>query len=215
MGEWKYRSYPDKHGVRFAARQHWSDRDPGSGINFWHITPEHTYLFTFKPDERFNRHAEWSETLCEQLLKELRHPKPSLQLVRYVIDGKAVFYNSNLRCLPKTPPTPKKPQHIRRCTGKSRNFRATIETEKAKMPAPYILYGKHEDGGKEYAWSLTPDKPKRQDIQPGDLVLVWTSYGFRSVVVTRVEPSDGQPQPKYRVKKKLAPLIGSMPKANK
>lgn len=203
MGEWKYRSYPDENGVRFAARQHWNDQDPGSGINFWHITPEHTYLFTFKPDERFNRFAEWNEALCELLLKELRLPKPSLQLVRYAVDGKAVFYNSNLRSLPKTPPAPKKPQHKKRHAGKLRKFRATIEAEKAKVPAPYILYGKHEGQGKEYAWQLTPDKPKRQGIQPGDLVLVWTSYGFKTALTTRIEPSEGKPQPKARVKCKL------------
>lgn len=215
MGEWKYRSYPDENGVRFAARQHWNDWDPGSGINFWHITPEHTYFFTFKPDERFNRHAEWNEAFCERLLTELRLPKPSLQLVRYAVDEKAVFYNSNLWRIPKTPPAPQTAQQQKQNNRKTRAFRAAIEEEKGNAPAPYILYGKHEGLGKEYAWRLTPDKPKRQGIQPGDLVLVWTSYGFRSVIVTRVEPSDGQPQPKYRVKKKLAPVIGSMPEANK
>lgn len=215
MGEWKYRSYPDERGVRFAAKQHWNEHDPGVGINFWHITPKHTYLFTFRPDDRFNRYAAWDESFCEQLLNELRLPKPSLQLVRYAVDDKVVFYNCNLWRIPQTPPAPKLPQYQKQNKEKTRASRARIEAEKSKIPAPFILYGKHDGRGKEYAWQLTPDKPKRQDIQPGDRVLVWTSYGFRSVIVTRVELSDGQLQPKYRVKKKLAPVISTIPEENK
>jgi len=83
--------------------------------------------------------------------------------------------------------------------------RLEIEAEKCEVPAPYILFGKHDGLDKEYAWRLTPDKPKREGIVPGDRVLVWTRKGFKQVTVTRIEPADDKEQPTARVKKKLPP----------
>ncbi|MGN1026597.1 MAG: hypothetical protein ACI4P4_09350 [Faecousia sp.] len=207
MGEWKYCSSPDVNGVRYAARQHWDCQDPGSWINFWHITPEHTYLYTFIPNETYNRHAEWNEAFCKSLEKVLGMSNPIIPIIRYAVDGKVMFCTYNLGSIPHPPSTPKKPLEKQRERG-SQMRRTEIESAKSRTPAPYILYAKHKDGGKEYAWQLTPDKPKRQDILPGDRVLVWTHNGFQKVTVTRIEPAVGREQPCCRVKKKLAPGNG-------
>lgn len=50
---------------------------------------------------------------------------------------------------------------------------------------------------------MTPDKPKRQGIAPGDTVVVWTKNGYKTVVVTRIEAAEDGPQPAARVKKKI------------
>lgn len=86
-----------------------------------------------------------------------------------------------------------------------KQLRRKIEEEKAKEPAPFILYGKFDKIPEEHCWRLTPDKPKREGIEPGDRVLVWTSIGWKQVTVTRIEPAEGKAQPAYRVKKKLTP----------
>lgn len=228
MGQWNYRSFPNEAGERFAARQTWHTKANSENvINFWHITPSHTFLYTFKPNKLYNRKVVWSEDLCQQLLKELRSPKPSVFVVRYAMDGQQVFSDMEGKFIPKTPkaPTPqpqpdpkakelreqRRKEHeerLKEAQGRKAvsSKRRKIEDAKTQDKAPFILYGKHNAGGsKEYAWQLTPDKPKRQGIVPGDRVLVWTKYGFKQITVTRIEPAEGKEQPKARVKKKLFP----------
>ena len=228
MGKWSYRSYPNEKGERFAARQVWHKKETSENvINFWHMTPAHTFLYTFKPTEKYNGSSEWSEKLCQDLLAELRSPKPSMTVVRYAMDGQQVFSDMAGKVMPKPPEAPKpvpqpdpmakelreqrRKEHeerVQKAKDKKSNSkkRRQIEAAKTKEPAPFILFGTHDTGGsKEYAWQLTPDKPKRQGIVPGDRVLVWTKYGFDTVTVTRIEPAEGKKQPAARVKKKLFP----------
>lgn len=166
----------------------------GDYIDFWHITGKQTFLYTFSPSEKFHQKRKWSEDLCLELLEDLRKPKPSCQVQRFAVNDQLVFvsdpsFNSSIPRIPRK-------------VDRSRN-RAAIEEYFSQQPAPFILYGTHEKGGKEYAWKLTPDKPKRQGINPGDWVVVWTKQGFTTVRTSRIEPSEGKEQPKYRVKKKL------------
>lgn len=214
MGLWYYRTYPSETGERFAALQKWHTRANSENIiNFWHITPEHTYLFTIKPNKRFNRRSKWSEELCRELLGELRSPKPDVFVVRYVVDDTVLFSDLQGQCFPKPPKAPQAPPASKKEERKKQHEqeqkklknRSEIEEEKCQEPAPYILYGTHAKDGKEYAWRLTPDKPKRQGIVPGDRVLVWTKKGFAQAWVTRIEEAGDQEQPAARVKKKLAP----------
>ncbi len=214
MGQWYYRTYPTETGERFAALQKWHTKANSENIiNFWHITPEHTYLFTIKPNKRFNRKVKWSEELCRELLGELRSPKPDVFVVRYVVDDTVVFSDINGKSFPKPLKAPQAPpvsqkaerKQMPKQEQKKLKKRTAIEKVKGQEPAPYILYGTHSKEGKEYAWKLTPDKPKRQGIVPGDRVLVWTKNGFTQVWVTRIEEAGDQEQPAARVKKKLAP----------
>lgn len=225
MGQWYYRTYPTETGERFAALQTWHTKANSENIiNFWHITPEHTYLFTIKPNKRFNRKAKWSEDLCRELLGELRSPKPDVFVVRYVVDDTVLFSDLQGKCFPKPPKAPQIPPELKEDLTKEERKqrreaaalaaqerkakklnRPQIEEAKCQEPAPYILYGTHQKNGKEYSWRLTPDKPKRQGIVPGDRVLVWTNKGFTQVWVTRIEEAGDREQPTARVKKKLAP----------
>lgn len=304
---WIRRTRPTEDGERFVLTHTRNDKQPGRHINFWHVKDGHEYLFTFAPSAKYSRNRFWDEPLYRELLADLMSPKPSVEVVRFAVDGKYVFvtdefkndeipvvpeppqlpagwdvhldrlrrkaefvelemfaerpepaplilyglhpdsskerrwklYPDNLKCqdiahgdyvlvntqngpapvlvtrieeagdgeqptrsvvlkmTPRdtTPPKPKKKGQKRR----------EMEEEKAKELAPFILYGKFDKSPEEYSWRLTPDKPKRQGIEPGDRVLVWTYHGWKQVTVTRIEPAEGKAQPAYRVKKKLTP----------
>ena len=171
-------------------------------INFWHITKGSTILYSFLPNEKYNRKTLCTKEICENLEKDLRSVNPSVRVLRFAVNGELIFSNGDHRgwSIPKVPdPFVIINEEERRISPK----RLEIEKEKTREPAPYILYGKHNKKGKEYAWRLIPDKPKRQGILPGDKVIVWTRYGFTRITVTRIEKAEEQEQPTARVKKKL------------
>lgn len=177
-------------------------------VNFWYATAECKYLYTFVANEKYNGKSEWTEDLCRQLLKELVEKNSNLSVLRYAENDVYVFNFDAINDM-VVPKMPKQEKEFKKYLEKMKYVerRAAIEKEKHSGPAPYILYGKHNDYGEteiEFAWKLTPDKPKRQNIKPGDKVLVWTRYGFRKATVTRIEKAvPGKKQPEHRVKKKL------------
>lgn len=108
MKKWYYRTYLNEQGERFAVMQTWGfNGDTENIINFWHITPQHTYLYTIKPNKVYNRKVQWSEDLCRQLLNEIKMPKPLTVVVRYVVDGQQIFSDVKRAEVPKEPKAPK------------------------------------------------------------------------------------------------------------
>lgn len=101
----KFRSLYMKNGEEFAVKF----TDAGN-INLWHITEEHTKLYTFEPLEgRFDRYSCWCEKMCKELLKDLSSDKPSVTVLRYAIDGCNIFpIGADLKHwpVPNTPPRP-------------------------------------------------------------------------------------------------------------
>ena len=174
-------------------------------LNFWVFTLEHNFLYTIVCNEEYNQKTEWTDEVCQKLLNELRSEKPNISVVRYCVDDKVVISanNNNEYLLPTNPLKryPDLPVKIYKREKIKRRYE--IEDALQKIDAPYILFGKHSTLDKEYAWKLTPDKPKRQGIVPGDKVVVWTKNGFRTVTVTRIEDATGKEQPLCRVKKKI------------
>lgn len=195
---------------------YWSPRAPkgewfavrstlsGKALNFWHVTPEHTYLYTFKKNDVFNKTLVWTEDVCRNLLADLHTPNPGVEVIRYAVDENCIMtkYVGD----DEVPILPKRPSDwvIHQEKMLRREQRAATEKEICEKGSPFILYGRHGNAKKEYAWQLNPDKPKRQGIQPGDRVLVWTKCGWQQVTVTRIEEAGDQPQPASRVKKKIA-----------
>ena len=176
----------------------------GKKVNFWHDNGQHVYLYTFKQNNRYSRHIVWNDRICRDLLEDLRRPSPSVEVVRFAVDG--ILFISDPESTPQVPQMPARVKADLKESGEwnGDHVRADIEDYKCSTPAPYILYGEfRENQGKEYAWRLTPDKPKRQGIVPGDKVLVWTRCGFRKVRVTRIEEAGDKEQPECRVKRKL------------
>ena len=188
----------DRFAIRLTTRK--------DKINFWYASEEHKYLYTFAENANYNRKTEWTEDLCRQLLKELTEENSKISIFRHAIDDVYIFNSEEKNDFPKMP---RQPKEFEKYLAKMKIIerRAKIEKDHHSGPAPFILYGKHNDYGEtelEFAWKLTPDKPKRQNIKPGDLVLVWTKFGFKKVTVTRIEKAaPGQKQPECRVKKKL------------
>ena len=213
--KWIRRTFPNGDGERFAVAPTRNRKKNGTVINFWHVTPSHTYLYTFMANKTYHKRRVWTEELYRELEADLRSPQPSVKVLRFAVDEKVIFSEDGHEQAPKAPEAPKRPDgwemHLQREERKKehdqerKKKRAEIEAEKSQEPAPYILYGTHSKDGKEYAWRLTPDKPKRQGIVPGDRVLVWTKKGFTQAWVTRIEEAGDQEQPAARVKKKLAP----------
>lgn len=210
MGAWIRRTYPNENGERFVVKQTkgQSEANPQT-INFWHVKPGHTSLFTFVASEKYCKKTDWNEDMFRELLADLKSPKPSVAVVRVIVDGFQLFNDLRGQTLPGTPPEPKppekKPKKPKKPFRQIHSFedRVAAEAEINQEPAPFILYGCHIGRDKEYAWRLTPDKPKRKGIKPGDIVLAWTSHGWVYVEVTRIEPAEGKEQPTARVKRKL------------
>ena len=177
----------------------------GKKLNFWHDDGKHVTLYTFRRCEKYNQHMYWNERICRELLEELRKPVPALDVVRFAVDG--VLYLADPEATPEVPAMPPKTKEQLMQINEWNNAYIRVNKEDAKCakPAPYILYGVFPWNEKEYAWRLTPDKPKRQGIKPGDWVLVWTRAGFRTVRVTRIEEAGDKPQPECRVKRKIEP----------
>lgn len=227
MAKWSYikRVEPEEEGgERFVLARSATSRS--GWVNYWHITKDgHEYLFSFFPNQRFNKHRPWSKELFLELEEDLRSANPSVKVLRFAVDGNVIFVENGFgMTLPTIPESPKKNSQgqiipasveekkaLRRLLDKKKRQEkfAAIEEEmaKAKEKAPYWLYGKFSEDGKEFVWKLTPDEPERQGIQPGDWVLVWSKDTFAKVKCTRIEKVDRrrrQPEhPKYRVKKKL------------
>lgn len=176
----------------------------GKKLNFWYDDGKHVTLYTFRQCDRYSRHMCWNERICREVLAELRKPAPALDVVRFAVDG--VLYLPDPESTPDVPAMPPrtKEQLMKIQEWNSDYIRVNIEDYKCSTPAPFILYGIFPGRSpKEYAWRLTPDKPKRQGIEPGDTVLVWTRCGFRKAQVTRIEEAGDLPQPACRVKRKL------------
>jgi len=213
--KWVYLSNLNETEEYFALAQTWNKQKPGTSINFWHITPAHEWLFTFRPTSKYNKDTMWSDRICRELEEDMKSQNPSVEVIRFAVDGMYIFKEEDHQsdAVPKPPAasksfekesTNKTPEQKKEETKRRR--RIFIEDKMGKVPAPFILYGKHENSEKEYSWKLTPDKPKRQGIVPGDTVMVWTRNGFTKATVTRIESLEAdQPQPAARVKKKLAP----------
>ena len=211
---WMYRTFKNENGERWALREI-PNNAKFRHMNFWHIVDDTCLLFTFKQNKLYNRKTIWTEDMIRKLEDDLKSPNPSVKILRCAYNNQVLFVSDDYAItgpLPNTPREPKKPDGLERhLEEKKRHFekqerrltRLAIEEIKGNEPAPYILYGKHDNVDKEFAWNLTPDKPKRQGISIGDRVLVWTKRGFREVTVTRIEEADGTVKPTARVKKKL------------
>lgn len=217
----------NEDGERFVIGR--SARSRSGWVNYWHLKDGHVYLFTFLPNQKYNKRKHWDRELYLKLEEDLRSAKPSVEVMRFAVDDKVIFYAKGSGfAVPAMPAPPRKSpdweRHLEKLAQRENaeslqgtqqwgepqmtfEQRAEREEKKGKEKAPYILHGKFSEDSKEFSWKLTPDKPKRQGIQPGDRVLVWTKKGFAKVTCTRIERVDmrrKQPEhPKYRVKKKL------------
>lgn len=200
--KWIRRTFPTGEGERFVVAPTRNRKKSGGYINFWHVTAEHTYLYTFRPNKIYNRRRVWTEDLFRALEADLRSPTPSVTVIRFAVDGQLIFSGDDTsKEVPKTPEAPKRPDgweaHLQK--EEIRAWRSEMEginlDELKDTPAPYILYGNHAKGGKEYAWKLFPNQPPRQGIVPGDHVLVDTAKGVLPVLVTRVEYAADKEQP--------------------
>lgn len=213
--KWIKRTFPDENGERFVLThtRGTGSKGVGHGLNFWHVTPDHTYLFTFFPNETYHKKMNWTEDLFRELEANLRSPAPSVKVVRFAVDDMIIFsekpYGGQA---PKAPEAPEAPEVWQKRTRKEKltaaqKYLRRLDIERAKNaePAPFVLYAVFKAGGKEFAWNLTPDNPKRQGIEPGDEVLVWANDRFCKAIATRIEPADGSVIPTARVKRKLLP----------
>lgn len=178
-------------------------------INFWHKKRNSTFFYTFLPNETYNILSEWNRNTFDVLETKLRTPNSSLTVLRLGFNGHLIYGSDGYNNIPKMPKMPKIPkvpssQNKKESNEEKLKTRELIEEIKTQNPAPFILFGKHKGCDNEFAWKLYPDKPKRQNIVPGDCVLVWTKNGFKQVTVTRIEEAvEGAEQPTARVKRKL------------
>ena len=171
-------------------------------LNIWHDNGKNIYLYTITQNDKYNQHMVWSERKCRELLEELQQSEPTVQVVRFAVDG--VLYIADPESTPEVPAMPEKTAAQIEYQKKWTVAFAELEAKKGAEPAPFVLFGKHLDGKKEYSWKLTPDSPARQGIKPGDQVEVWTDYGYKKIVVTRIEKfEEAGIEPKGRVKKKV------------
>lgn len=103
---YKYRSVAFVNGERFAVKP----SNSGLSMNFWHITEKHTRLYTYIPQtEKFGNSDSWHDPLCRELLKDLTSQKPSVEVLRYAVDGVNVYpINASERDwpIPNIPPLP-------------------------------------------------------------------------------------------------------------
>ena len=183
------------------------------GLNLWHITPQYTFFFTFYPNDKYHKKMKWTEDLFRELEANLRSPTPSVKVVRFAVNGMDVFSDNQHGPVPEVPDVPahltstsaKYNPDEKRAKLQDKKLRRRLMTERAinAEPAPFVVYARFTPDGKEYAWNLTPDKPKRMGIEPGDKVLVWSAGRFCEAFVTRIEPADGSVKPTQRVKKKI------------
>lgn len=197
---------PEKREV-FVLAESWNKKKAGKCLNFWYTVRKQETFYSFIPNEKYHKDASWTEDLCRELVAELRKPKPGVEVTRFAVNGMYFFKAdpSTTDEIPKIPVVATQKRYKPRKPVSEE--RRQIEEAKAAEPAPYILYGKHDGIDKEYTWKLNPDKPKRQGIQPGDRVLVWTSHGWEAVTCTKIEKVDRrkkkQPKPTARVKRKI------------
>lgn len=189
----RYRSATNEKGERFAVSSTLNEN-----VNFWHIAPGISRLYTFRAVvAKYDSGTYWSEKLCRELLADLMSPKPSVHVMRFVVNGMVIFEESGSERA-KTQPLPKEPPPLTEEEAEWARAREERMLEEEKMfngPAPFILYGKHPHSWKEYAWKLFPDKPMRQDIKPGEKVMVKTENGKVRVIVTRIEEAGDKEQP--------------------
>lgn len=189
----RYRSATNEKGERFAV-----STTLNGNMNFWHIVPGASRLYTFKAVQgKYDSGTYWSERLCKELLADLMSRQPSVQVMRFVVNGMVVFEESGSERA-KTQPLPKEPEPLTEeeaAWARSREEHLIEEEKMFNGPAPYILYGKHPHSWKEYAWKLFPDTRMRQDIKPGDWVVVMTENGKSKVVTTRIEEAGDKEQP--------------------
>lgn len=176
-----------KDGELFVLRQ----TIGGDKINFWYRNDEHAYFYTFLPSDRFNAESKWTKALCQKLVAELQSGKPSFEVDRFAIDG---FWLINPEQSATVPKHPKRSGYVKR-----------ERDDKYNNPAPFILYGKHRANSRELSWKLWPDKKERQNIHPGDQVIVWTQNGPRVATCTRIEAAENLEQPACRVVRKFDP----------
>lgn len=172
----------DESGDWFAFAEDPNDREI---LNFWHTTPEYTYMYSFRQNDQCNCENIRSPQGCKKLLEDLQSPQPSVCVLRFAAEGKVLMGKELGECLPDKPKGPAKPR-----SKKNRRTRA-----------PYILYGRAH--GREYVCRLIPDKPIRQDIQPGDVVWISARKFGLKIKVTRIEPAGPGRQPRYLVNKKV------------
>lgn len=191
---WAYRSKEEKPGDYFVLCM----TKNKTAINLWHFTPENEYLYSFIPTEKYNRSIRWCWEKCKKLEENMRSPKPKVTVVRFAVNGVTYFSESGFGSTgcPEAPTYSIRPPE----------WAKTLPPEEFSEPAPFILYGVHDDSlEKEFSWRLTTDVPERQGIVPGDRVLVVAKNRYIPVTVTRIEPSEGKEQPRCRVERKLNP----------
>lgn len=202
--QWKYRrKFED--GEKFVLREVNSDKKNRTrAINFWHEKGDNVLFFTFFPNDVWNKACLWDREMMEKLEADLKSPNPTVKVKRFAYNENLIFKEDGYaEQIPKIPPVPSEQDDQGKCVRKEKGKRLQIEKEKTKEPAPYIVYAKHDECEKEFAWRLYPDKPKRQGIVPGDRVVVWTQRGFKDATVMRIEEAGDKEQPNARVKKKL------------
>lgn len=203
---WIRRTLPNTNGERFVITHTRNDKKMGKAINFWHITDGFETLYTFVPSKTYNQNRVWDEELFQALLAELRSPKPSVKVLRFAVNGKLVFAEeeNQREQVPIAPPPPDYPIgwqiHLERVKQKAKKYPKISADE----PAPFILYGFHPRGNKEYAWKLHERVGNDQTISVGGVVLADTAQGPSPVFVTRIEPAEGKEQPTRRVIARVA-----------
>ncbi len=200
------------NGVRFRSAQNEKGEWFAVGITFfrninlWHIVPGTVRLYTFRSVEgKYDITTFWHEKMCRELLKDLMSPKPSVDVLRFAVNGQLVFAQEDVEV---DKPLPRTPEPLTEEEVVQMIEREKAHWEEMKMfegPAPYILYGTHYRNRKEYAWKLFPDKKARMNIKPGDFVKVRTDQGVRTVKVTRIEEAGDTEQPKKWVIQKERP----------
>lgn len=194
---WAYRSKEGKPGDYYILSMTKNE----TAMNLWHFTPEHEYLYSFIPNEKYHRGRRWCWEKCRKLEENMRSQKPKVTVVRFMADGVAFFHLKgfgNKEC-------PEPPTH--RALPPEWDDKS-MWMRYPSVPAPFILYGVHDTAPeKEYAWGLTPDIPERQGIVPGDRVLVFSRNRYVPITVTRIEPAEGDEQPRCSVARKLPPDV--------
>lgn len=196
----RYRSAVTDKGDRFAV-----GLTRAGLVNFWHISGDFVRLYSFKSvKDKYDRSTTWYEGRCRELLADLMSPKPSVEVTRFVVNGQIVFTldkNDMEQYVPKTPaPLSEKRARTQKAWEKvyledKRMFKEDV--------APLILYGKFSNCEKEYAWKLFPNRPCRQRIKPGNLVMVKTRGKESCAKVTRIEEAGDKEQPTQYVLRRV------------
>jgi len=200
------------NGVRFRSAQNEKGEWFAVGITFfkninlWHIVPGAVRLYTFRSVEgKYDITTFWHEKLCRELLKDLMSPKPSVEGLRFAVNGQLVFAQADVEA---DKPLPRTPEPLTEEEVVQMIEREKAHWEEMKMfegPAPYIVYGTHPRNRKEYAWKLFPNRKGRESVKPGDFVMVMTDQGVKKIKVTRVEEAGDTEQPSKWVIHKVAP----------